>query len=102
MLNEYETRIELCGAEYATIVQYEADDCPLIDHVTLQHKVKCYYNAAGEYAPHVVCVNMEITKLLDDDQLCAIADEIIANDLYRAKEARTEQRLLALEYKEAA
>ena len=65
MFNEYETTIELCGEEYAAIVLYEADDRPLINHVTLQRKVKvkANYNAAGEYAPHVVCLNMEITKM---------------------------------------
>ncbi|MBK8751755.1 MAG: hypothetical protein IPL99_08920 [Candidatus Competibacteraceae bacterium] len=56
-----------------------------------------FYNEKGEYAPITETVNLSITKMLNDRQLCALADEITAEALCRTEEDRTEQRLLAME-----
>ena len=92
----HNTTIELCGEKYAAIVLFEWDDSPFICSVEIQRKVKQFYNEKGEYAPITEIVNLSITKMLNDRQLCALADEITAEALCRAEEDRTEQRLLAI------
>lgn len=51
---EYETKIELCGKDYAALISFEWDEnYALIDAVEISHSVNVAYNDRGEYAPHV-------------------------------------------------
>jgi len=98
MTYTHNTTIELCGEEYAATVLYEFDEQkPLIEAVMLQHKINCFYNTAGVFAPHVIGVELNITQMLNDSQLSILSDEISADALCRSKEAH-EDHLLEREF----
>ena len=97
-LQEYETKIELCGKEYAALISFEWDETyPLIDAVEISHSVKQSYNEKGEYVPHVDKTIIDITKMLDGYQIAALSDEICADALYRQQEAKAEAWIMRQE-----
>lgn len=102
-MHEYEINIELFGEEYPAIILFEWDKDewegrPLIGSIVIRRSVKEFYNAAGEYKLRVNILSLEILPMMDDNQLCALADKITADALCRAEENRTETRLLTKEY----
>lgn len=93
-LNEFETEIELAGANYIALVSYEWDEQrPLIDKIEMSRTIKHDYNAMGEYAPYVERIVLDITGFLDDSQICAFMDQIQQDAVERAAESRAEAEL---------
>lgn len=97
-LQEYETKVELCGKDYAALISFEWNETyPLIDSVEISHSVKVAYNGKGEYAPHVEKTIINITKMLDGSQIAVLSDEICADALYRQQEAKAEAWIMRQE-----
>lgn len=100
-MNEFETKIELCGAEYTALISFEWDDTyPIIDKVKIILKTKHHYNDQGEYAPYLKHIDRDITEFLDAYQLAAFADDICADALCKKREAEAEAKILTREYRE--
>lgn len=90
-LSQFQTTIELAGADYPARVQFERDGHrPLISTVEISRTIYCYYDESGNYRPHVKEVALEINGLLDDRQLGALMDEIVENDLVVTAELQAE------------
>ena len=97
-LQEYETKVELCGKDYAALISFEWDEnYALIDAVEISHSVNVAYNDRGEYAPHVEKTIIDITKMLDGFQIASFSDEICADALYRQQEAKAEAWIMRQE-----
>lgn len=77
MMREHETKIELMGREYAALVRYELDPSdghPLIDAVEIGRMIDSW-----DYESDLPCkehLSIDITRLLHEDQISALEDEI--------------------------
>lgn len=76
-MNAHHTKIELCGEEYAAVVLFEWDENPIIKGVTIYRSIHNLYNTKGEYSPHVERISVDITAMLNDDQIDALSNEIV-------------------------
>lgn len=77
-MSEYETEIELMGRDYAALARYErdpSDGWPLIDAVEIGRAVERYEEGKGMAVERM---SLDITRLLYDDQISALEDEIDA------------------------
>lgn len=93
-LNEFETQVEMIGADYNALISYEWDATqPIIYRVEISRTVNHYYNADGKYAPHVERIILDITKFMDDCQIAAFADAISEDAAIRAAESKAEAKL---------
>lgn len=76
MLSEYSTKIELMGRDYDAVVRYETDPgdgWPLIDAVEIGRAVERYEEGKGMVKERM---SLDITRLLHEDQIGALEDEI--------------------------
>lgn len=77
MLSEYETKIEMAGRHYDAMVRYEldpSDGYPLIDAVEIGRVIESW-----DYERDVPInerMSMDITRLLHEDQISALEEEI--------------------------
>ena len=95
MLREYETNVEMMGREYAAMVRYETDPSdgyPLIDSVEIGRAVERYEERKGLVVERM---SLDITRLLHDDQISALKEEIDTELLASAAAAKAER--LAME-----
>lgn len=76
MLSEFETKIEMAGHDYDALVRYEldpSDGYPLIDAVEIGRPVERYEEGGGLVIERM---SLDITRLLHEDQISALEDEI--------------------------
>lgn len=90
---EHETKIEMMGREYDAMVQYERDPedgHPLIDMVEIGRWYWRYEEGQGMVKDRM---NLDITRMLEEDQLSTLENEIKDALREAAESARTERMI---------
>ena len=88
---EYETKIELCGKDYAELISFEWDATyQIVYGVELSHSVNADYNDKGEYSLHVEKTIIDITRMLCGSQIATLSDVIFADAHHQQQEANAE------------
>lgn len=90
---EHETKIEMMGREYAVLVQYERDPedgHPLIDVVEISRWYWRYEAGQGMVKDRV---NLDITRMLEEDQISVLENEIKDALRESAESAKTERMI---------
>lgn len=90
---EHETKVEMMGREYDALVQYERDPedgHPLIDAVEIGRWYWRYEEGKGMVKDRM---NLDITRMLEEDQISVLENEI--KDALRdaAESAKTERMI---------
>lgn len=76
MTREHETKIEIMGREYDALVRYELDPSdghPLIDAVEIGRVIARYEEGKGMVKDRM---SLDVTRLLYEDQISALEEEI--------------------------
>lgn len=77
---EFETSIELAGADLPALITYEldpADGHPLIERVDVVRVEIRQYDSSGQYKPHIQRHIADVTALLEEWQLTVYEGQIV-------------------------
>lgn len=78
-MHEFETTLELAGADLPALITYELDPSdghPLIEKVEVARVEVKQYGSDGQYNPHVKRHTADVTSLLEEWQLTVFEGQI--------------------------